>query len=116
MEIKATHIPHPTPGEPLKRSDIGSIISASCDTEWWYPNWVVVAGDILIFAESNGDAVDYAAKLADAAPANFDGRIRPGMRRKMREKIAAYLNMDWREIYVLNRIVNADTGYTYTWW
>lgn len=77
----------------------------------WSKNWVVSAGEVKIVANSNVDAVEYAAHLAGKEYAVFNGALAAGMRRRMRQAIAEYLDVAWQDVQVVRREVFAGNSH-----
>ena len=94
-EPKATHI--------LPTSDFPAEIIKEAGSTDFTNNWIVIAGDTAIIAQTNTDAVQCAARLTGNSYAGFDGSARPGMQRRMKEAIAGYFGIDAHDVKIAQR-------------
>lgn len=102
VEPSATHI--------IPTSDFPAEISQQAGSAGFAKNWIVIAGDVAIIANSNVDAVQYAAKLTGSPYAEFDGSARPRMRREMQEVIGGYFGIDERDVKIAQRETNGGAS------
>ena len=73
-------------------------------------NWLMIAGDTAIIAQTNVDAVEYAAQLTGNEYEEFDGSARPGMQRRTRERIAGYFGIDEADVKIARRETNGHSS------
>lgn len=96
-DTKATHII-------IDGERPGEIVKQAGATEW-SKNWIVIAGDTAIIANSNVDAVNHAAQLNHKESQGFNGAASTGMRRRMRERIAESFGIAWQDVTAFQRQV-----------
>jgi hypothetical protein len=96
-EAKATHI--------LVDGERPAEIAKQASKTGWSKNWIVIANGTAIIANSNVDAVNYAAQLNRKEPQKFNGAASTGMRRRMRQTIAESFGVEWQDVAAFQRQV-----------